>query len=164
MHSRYGALDPNQIADERLRMMESSDTLALGTGNHADRKMGSMIARLSNVSEPEIDALGLWDPTIMKKHYLKLRPVETIFRMSGFLNASDHWVGRAQLDPLEAMPEAAPMFQSFLPFLDNPVILEHATDQLKKGKKTEWVVFCTLKYIRAVACARPRLFVQQRAH
>ena len=138
---------------KRWIMQQETDTMHFGKGNHSDRKIGTMIARLSGVTEAEIDALGLWDPSIMKKFYLKLRSVLTISKLSGFSDPSCHWIARAEADPFawSDNPQDSAMFTSFMPFLDSETTHEAVHAQLSIGQHTENEVVKALKFLRIVA-------------
>eukprot|EP00210_Caulerpa_lentillifera_P008807 g8403.t1 len=142
------------VYNQRAKLRDELDLLNMLVGNHYDKHAGAAIARIYNVRETEIENLGLWEPKTCQRFYLKLRPVDTIAKMSGFSSPQNYYINRAQVDPFNhpELQQYKCLFHGFMPFLDDQLSCSGAgTSQNRKSRHNALInAVSALKFLRRV--------------
>lgn len=96
---------------KRAKLMKKAGT----TSNkvlHDDRVFGSFLARMREIPQEEIQALGFWQVTVQQRAYTRLRAPSTIAKMCAFDSVPQYFLQRALLDPESTEDEGIKAFAS----------------------------------------------------
>eukprot|EP00210_Caulerpa_lentillifera_P007004 g6698.t1 len=88
----------------------------------------------------------------MQKFYLKIRPVDTIAKLSGFSNPSQYKIERANYDPFShpKFDQSKELFHGFMPFLDKPFLSKGAASSAGSRHHAFENCLSALRFIRLI--------------
>ena len=117
----------------------ATGTVTTGCVNHQDRHLGTLIARIYNVSIEELKALGMWTNGVLELFYAKYPSADTVSRMAGFSSAATYLVERdiPDFEHFRLNMGGAELFDIFFPSIYHPSIEEAARKKATEGDDSE---------------------------